>query len=72
MQGFELSAKNLKRNEMQAMMGSIIKGRWASSHGLKPESIYHCSIMPCYDKKLEASRDDFFVPGPDPIPLFPN
>lgn len=23
------------------------------------ERVYHLAIMPCYDKKLEASRDDF-------------
>jgi len=27
--------------------------------GLRPEDIYHVTIMPCYDKKLEAARDDF-------------
>lgn len=26
-----------------------------------PNQIYHVSIMPCYDKKLEASRPDFFL-----------
>lgn len=25
----------------------------------RPESIYHVTVMPCYDKKLEAARDDF-------------
>lgn len=25
----------------------------------RPEDIYHVTVMPCYDKKLEASRDDF-------------
>ncbi|KAF9603424.1 hypothetical protein IFM89_036125 [Coptis chinensis] len=24
-----------------------------------PDKIYHVTVMPCYDKKLEASRDDF-------------
>ncbi|OAY73764.1 Protein NAR1, partial [Ananas comosus] len=24
-----------------------------------PEDIYHVTVMPCYDKKLEAARDDF-------------
>ncbi|ERN19103.1 hypothetical protein AMTR_s00061p00134950 [Amborella trichopoda] len=24
-----------------------------------PDKVYHVSVMPCYDKKLEASRDDF-------------
>jgi iron only hydrogenase large subunit-like protein len=25
--------------------------------------VYHVAVMPCADKKLEASRDDFFLPG---------
>ncbi|KAL6197824.1 hypothetical protein ACLB2K_027617 [Fragaria x ananassa] len=24
-----------------------------------PDDVYHVTVMPCYDKKLEASRDDF-------------
>lgn len=28
---------------------------------VRPGSIYHVAIMPCYDKKLEASRPDFFL-----------
>lgn len=24
------------------------------------DKIYHVCVMPCYDKKLEASRDDFY------------
>jgi len=24
------------------------------------DNIYHATVMPCYDKKLEASRDDFY------------
>ena len=47
----------------QAVTGSIVK-RWLGPQlGLPPERIYHFAIMPCYDKKLEASRDDFDVPG---------
>lgn len=26
----------------------------------RPDQIYHVSVMPCYDKKLEASRQDFY------------
>jgi hypothetical protein len=26
----------------------------------RPEQVYHVSAMPCYDKKLEASRSDFY------------
>ena len=25
----------------------------------RPENIYHVTVMPCYDKKLEAAREDF-------------
>nr|GEY51371.1 protein NAR1 [Tanacetum cinerariifolium] len=28
---------------------------------LLPGDIYHVTVMPCYDKKLEASRDDFVL-----------
>lgn len=47
----------------QAVMGTLVKGWWAQVAGLQPERIYHCAVMPCYDKKLEASRDDFLVQG---------
>lgn len=26
---------------------------------VRPEEVYHVTVMPCYDKKLEAARDDF-------------
>ncbi|CAD6919138.1 unnamed protein product [Tilletia controversa] len=26
----------------------------------EPREVYHVTVMPCYDKKLEASRSDFF------------
>lgn len=25
----------------------------------RPDELYHVTVMPCYDKKLEAARDDF-------------
>lgn len=25
----------------------------------RPDEIYHVTVMPCYDKKLEAAREDF-------------
>lgn len=37
-------------------MGSLIK-QWTQ---VKYKQIYHVTVMPCYDKKLEASRLDFF------------
>lgn len=39
----------------QQIMGSLIKD-WIGQH----KSIYHVTVMPCYDKKLEAAREDFF------------
>lgn len=35
-----------------ALVGASIKSK-------RPDS-FHVSVMPCYDKKLEASRDDFY------------
>ncbi|RKP01435.1 hypothetical protein CXG81DRAFT_8111, partial [Caulochytrium protostelioides] len=31
-----------------------------ATRGVAPNQIYHVTIMPCYDKKLEASRPDFY------------
>ena len=31
---------------------------WGIVH--RPDQIYHVTVMPCYDKKLEASRQDFY------------
>ncbi|KAJ7306103.1 hypothetical protein JRQ81_010469 [Phrynocephalus forsythii] len=45
----------------QQVMGSLVKGHLAQEQGLSPEQIYHVTVMPCYDKKLEASRPDFFI-----------
>ncbi|NXO46657.1 NARFL factor, partial [Locustella ochotensis] len=44
----------------QQVMGSLVKGYFAEQKGLPPDRIYHVTVMPCYDKKLEASRPDFF------------
>ncbi|XP_056641236.1 probable cytosolic Fe-S cluster assembly factor GI11683 [Diorhabda sublineata] len=42
----------------QQIMGSLIKD-WVCQQLGNP-NIYHVAVMPCYDKKLEASRGDFF------------
>ncbi|KAJ3317826.1 hypothetical protein HDV06_001108 [Boothiomyces sp. JEL0866] len=44
----------------QQIMGSLLKDYFAQQIGVSPDKIYHVSIMPCYDKKLEASRQDFY------------
>lgn len=43
----------------QQSIGAIIKHHLCHKLGLRPGEIYHVTVMPCYDKKLEASRDDF-------------
>jgi len=43
----------------QQVMGSLVKEWIGPKLGLTREDIYHVSVMPCYDKKLEASRQDF-------------
>ncbi|KAI9257380.1 cytosolic Fe-S cluster assembly factor [Phascolomyces articulosus] len=45
----------------QQMMGSLVKDYLATKTNTSPSAIYHVSVMPCYDKKLEASRPDFFL-----------
>ncbi|KAG0315907.1 hypothetical protein BGZ99_007180 [Dissophora globulifera] len=44
----------------QQIMGSLVKNHFGSQLGLNPDQIYHVCVMPCYDKKLEASRSDFY------------
>lgn len=43
----------------QQIMGSLVKDHLAHQLGKMPDSVYHVTLMPCYDKKLEASREDF-------------
>ncbi|MCL4143199.1 UNVERIFIED_CONTAM: hypothetical protein GTU68_053720 [Idotea baltica] len=45
----------------QQVMGSLLKDYWSAKHSIPPNKIYHASLMPCFDKKLEASREEFNV-----------
>ncbi|XP_063046758.1 cytosolic Fe-S cluster assembly factor narfl [Engraulis encrasicolus] len=45
----------------QQMMGSLVKNYFAEQQGVSAQRIYHVTVMPCYDKKLEASRPDFYL-----------
>lgn len=47
----------------QQVAGSLLKYGFAAAQRVPPERTYHVSVMPCFDKKLEASRDDFFNPA---------
>nr|CAG8622254.1 1225_t:CDS:2 [Entrophospora candida] len=44
----------------QQIMGVLVKDYLANKLGIRPNNIYHVDVMMCYDKKLEASRPDFF------------
>lgn len=44
----------------QQIMGVLVKQRLAEKLGVSGSRIYHVTVMPCYDKKLEASREDFY------------
>ena len=43
----------------QQIMGSLVKDYLAKKLDVTPDVLYHVSIMPCFDKKLEASRKEF-------------
>ncbi|CAI9783984.1 unnamed protein product [Fraxinus pennsylvanica] len=43
----------------QQIIGAAIKKHICQKLCLRAEEIYHVTVMPCYDKKLEAARDDF-------------
>ncbi|XP_071725153.1 protein NAR1 [Rutidosis leptorrhynchoides] len=43
----------------QQIIGAAIKHHLCNRMGLRPDDIYHVTVMPCYDKKLEAAREDF-------------
>ncbi|XP_060666480.1 probable cytosolic Fe-S cluster assembly factor GJ13047 [Drosophila nasuta] len=44
----------------QQIMGVLVKQLLAEKLGISGSRIYHVTVMPCYDKKLEASREDFY------------
>ena len=46
----------------QQIQGTLVKYAYAASVSVRPERVCHVSVMPCFDKKLEASRDEFFNP----------
>ncbi|KAG9228335.1 cytosolic Fe-S cluster assembly factor NAR1 [Amylocarpus encephaloides] len=42
----------------QALMGTLLKSTLSRKFGISPDRIWHLAIMPCFDKKLEASRGE--------------
>jgi len=41
-------------------MGALIKLVYGPKVGRAPDQIFHITLMACFDRKLEASRKDFF------------
>ncbi|POR33257.1 Cytosolic Fe-S cluster assembly factor nar-1 [Tolypocladium paradoxum] len=42
----------------QALMGTMLKTALSRKLGIPPSRIWHLAVMPCFDKKLEASREE--------------
>jgi iron only hydrogenase large subunit-like protein len=42
----------------QALMGTLLKTTLSRKLGISPDRIWHVAVMPCFDKKLEASREE--------------
>ncbi|KAF7546686.1 hypothetical protein G7046_g9230 [Stylonectria norvegica] len=42
----------------QALMGTMLKTTLSRILGIAPSRIWHVAMMPCFDKKLEASREE--------------
>ncbi|KAJ4394324.1 Cytosolic Fe-S cluster assembly factor nar1 [Gnomoniopsis smithogilvyi] len=42
----------------QALMGTLLKTTLSKKLGISPDRIWHLAVMPCLDKKLEASREE--------------
>lgn len=48
----------------QGVMGALVKGSaaaWWGGGAAAGGKVYHVTVMPCYDKKLEAARDELAV-----------
>lgn len=42
----------------QALSGTLLKTVLSKTLGVSPSQIWHVAVMPCFDKKLEASREE--------------
>ncbi|KAK0615399.1 Cytosolic Fe-S cluster assembly factor nar1 [Lasiodiplodia hormozganensis] len=42
----------------QALAGTLVKSVLYRKFGIPPEKVWHLAVMPCFDKKLEASRSE--------------
>jgi iron only hydrogenase large subunit-like protein len=42
----------------QALTGTMLKSVLSKKYNIQPSQIWHLALMPCFDKKLEASREE--------------
>ncbi|CAK4032841.1 Cytosolic Fe-S cluster assembly factor nar1 [Lecanosticta acicola] len=47
-----------KLKSPQALTGILLKSILAKKFDVAPENVWHLAVMPCFDKKLEASRGE--------------
>lgn len=47
-----------KLKSPQALTGTYLKSVLSRQYGVPPDRVWHLAIMPCFDKKLEASREE--------------
>lgn len=56
----------------QALTGTLLKTVLSRQLHIRPDQIWHVAIMPCFDKKLEASREEltdiYWRPSSSSIP----
>jgi len=62
-QGVDILSHVSSVKSPQAIFGSYLKQHWCPNHSppIAPNILFHASIQPCYDKKLEGSRPDFYM-----------
>ncbi|XP_064780434.1 nuclear prelamin A recognition factor-like [Oncorhynchus masou masou] len=44
----------------QQIMGCLVKDYFTKQKKLSPDKLYHMVVAPCFDKKLEAVREEFY------------
>ncbi|KAL0984061.1 hypothetical protein UPYG_G00136570 [Umbra pygmaea] len=44
----------------QQIMGCLVKDYFTKQQKLTPDKLFHIVVAPCFDKKLEAVRDEFY------------
>ncbi|KAI9686037.1 MAG: Cytosolic Fe-S cluster assembly factor nar1 [Bathelium mastoideum] len=56
----------------QALTGTMVKSVLNQQYGIPPDKVWHLAIMPCFDKKLEASRAELTDTSWQSTPLSPE